>query len=94
MNRSSTSFVPHAAALAAALLLTACAMPGMDPKPAAVAKLAPTQGSNTTGTVSFFKEGDHVVVVAQVSGLKPGSEHGFHVHEKGDCTAPDGMSAG
>src|SRR6266542_4452126 len=20
--------------------------------------------------------------------------HGFHVHEKGDCTAPDGMSAG
>lgn len=94
MTRSSTSFLAPAAALAAALALTACAMPGVGPKPAAVAKLAPTQGSSTTGTVSFYKEGDHVVAVAQVSGLKPGSEHGFHVHEKGDCSAPDGMSAG
>lgn len=82
------------AALAAAAALTACAVPGMGPRPAAVAKLTPTQGSTTTGTVSFYKEGDHVVAHARVSGLKPGSEHGFHVHEKGDCTAPDGMSAG
>jgi Cu-Zn family superoxide dismutase len=28
-----------------------------------------------------------------VTGLAPGS-HGFHIHEKGDCSAPDGTSAG
>jgi Cu-Zn family superoxide dismutase len=35
-----------------------------------------------------------VHVTGQITGLKPGSEHGFHIHEKGDCSAPDGMSAG
>jgi len=35
-----------------------------------------------------------VHVKGEVSGLKPNSEHGFHIHEKGDCSAPDGASAG
>jgi Cu-Zn family superoxide dismutase len=34
-----------------------------------------------------------VAVTARVSGLTPGS-HGFHVHEKGDCSSGDGVSAG
>jgi len=29
-----------------------------------------------------------------VTGLKPNGEHGFHVHEKGDCSSGDGMSTG
>ena len=33
-------------------------------------------------------------VHADVRGLKPNQEHGFHVHEKGDCSSGDGMSAG
>jgi Cu-Zn family superoxide dismutase len=32
-------------------------------------------------------------VVADISGLKPG-KHGLHIHEKGDCSAPDATSAG
>jgi Cu-Zn family superoxide dismutase len=32
--------------------------------------------------------------MGRVSGLKPNQEHGFHVHEKGDCSSGDGMSAG
>jgi Cu-Zn family superoxide dismutase len=60
----------------------------------ATAKLAPTQGNSVTGTVTFEQRGDRVVVTADVTGLKPGVEHGFHVHEKGDCSAPDGTSAG
>jgi Cu-Zn family superoxide dismutase len=28
-----------------------------------------------------------------VQGLVPGREHGFHIHEAGDCSSPDGMSA-
>lgn len=82
-------FVP----LAAVSVLAACASMGGE-RPAATAKLQPTQGSTTAGEVRFFVEGDHLVVHAHVTGLKPGAEHGFHVHEKGDCSSPDGMSAG
>lgn len=105
MNRHahSTSFArAPLAALAAAAALAGCAggmpgmhgMHGMHGNPVATAQLAPTQGSTTTGTVQFFREGEHVMAVARVSGLKPGSEHGFHVHEKGDCSASDATSAG
>ena len=61
--------------------------------PSAVATLAPTKGNTTAGTVSFVQKGDKVVVTARVSGLAPGA-HGFHIHEKGDCSSDDGMSAG
>lgn len=80
--------------LAAAALLAACGSMGGGDRPAAVAKLSPTQGNTTAGEVRFFREGDHLIVQARVTGLKPGAEHGFHVHEKGDCSSPDGMSAG
>lgn len=59
----------------------------------AVAKLAPTKDSNTRGEVTFTQEADGVRVVASFTGLAMG-EHGFHVHEKGDCSAPDAASAG
>jgi superoxide dismutase, Cu-Zn family len=57
------------------------------------AKLESKSGSQVTGTVAFTKAGDEVRVVADIQGLKPG-KHGFHVHEKGDCSAPDAASAG
>jgi Cu-Zn family superoxide dismutase len=63
------------------------------PGPGAIADLAPTQGNTARGTVTFTQTGDRVRVVANLSGLAPGP-HGFHVHEKGDCSAPDAMSAG
>jgi Cu-Zn family superoxide dismutase len=62
--------------------------------PSAAAKLEATKGNNVSGAVTFTQAGDVVRVTAQVSGLKPGAEHGFHVHEKGDCSSGDGMSAG
>ncbi|HKQ96541.1 MAG TPA: superoxide dismutase family protein, partial [Candidatus Polarisedimenticolia bacterium] len=43
--------------------------------------------------VVFTAGKDGVHVVADLTGLTPG-EHGFHIHEKGDCSAPDGTSAG
>ena len=67
---------------------------GVGSGPSAVASLDPTAGNATKGTVSFTQHGDKVRVIAQVSGLRPGAEHGFHVHEKGDCSSGDGMSAG
>jgi superoxide dismutase, Cu-Zn family len=59
----------------------------------AVAQLQPTQGNNVRGTVRFLDEGGKVRVIAEIAGLTPG-EHGFHVHENGDCSAPDASSAG
>jgi superoxide dismutase, Cu-Zn family len=46
-----------------------------------------------SGTVHFTNEANGVHVVADVKGAKPG-EHGFHLHEKGDCSSPDYKSAG
>ena len=59
----------------------------------AVAVLHPTQGNNVTGTVYFNRTEKGIKVTADVMGLSPG-KHGFHIHEFGDCTAPDGTSAG
>lgn len=59
----------------------------------AIAVLHPTAGNQVMGTVTFTETGDGVHVVADLTGLKPG-KHGFHVHEFGDCSAPDATSAG
>lgn len=58
-----------------------------------VAVLHPTDQHSAKGTVRFRRDGDAVVVTIHVEGLSPG-EHGFHVHELGDCSAPDASSAG
>jgi Cu-Zn family superoxide dismutase len=58
----------------------------------ATATLAPTAGNSATGSVTFVQKGDKVTVAAKVTGLAPGG-HGFHIHEKGDCSAPDATSA-
>jgi len=79
-------------AASSAVLLSACAGYGYY-GPSAEAKLAPTSGNITTGTVVFRQKGNDIEVTAHVAGLTPGA-HGFHIHEKGDCSAPDGMSAG
>ena len=73
------------------VLLTACA--SMDASgPKASAALEPRSGSQVAGTVSFQAVGQKVRVEARVAGLTPG-EHGFHVHEAGDCSAADASSA-
>ena len=58
----------------------------------AVAVLHAPDGS-PRGTVTFTPVEDGVRIVADVQGLEPGL-HGFHLHEYGDCTAPDFISAG
>ena len=60
----------------------------------ATAELKPTEGSTAAGTLAFAIVDGGIRVTGEVTGLAPGSEHGFHVHENGDCSAPDGTSAG
>lgn len=84
------------ALLGACLLLPACAgtTDAVQSKPGAMAELAPTQGNSVKGTVTFTQKGDLVLVEANITGLPPDSTHGFHIHETGDCSAPDASSAG
>jgi superoxide dismutase, Cu-Zn family len=61
--------------------------------PRAAAQLQPTKGNKASGTAHFYQVGDKVRVFANLTGLTPGREHGFHIHEAGDCSSGDGMSA-
>jgi Cu-Zn family superoxide dismutase len=64
--------------------------------PHATAQMQPASGSQATGTISFLESSNNIAgarIVVQMSGLEPGP-HGFHIHETGDCSAPDASSAG
>ena len=99
MKPTSLSRTAHTLALAsAALTLVACSTPAPRPAPvtsiSASARLAPTTGNTTNGIVRFVQTGTTVRVTGGISGLKPGAVHGFHIHEKGDCSSGDGMGTG
>jgi Cu-Zn family superoxide dismutase len=80
--------------LALALTVSLGACESLRPQgPAATADLEPTRGNNTSGKVTFMQAGDKVRVVGDVTGLRPNQEHGFHIHDAGDCSSGDGMSA-
>jgi Cu-Zn family superoxide dismutase len=69
--------------------------PADAPAPAtAAAQLAPTQGQTAAGTLTLTAEGDSLRLTGTLQGLAPNGEFGFHIHEKGDCSAPDASSAG
>ena len=74
----------------AALALAGCEG---DKEPSATGELRALGDSGVTGKATFTRQGDKVHVEAELSGLTPG-KHGFHIHEFGDCSAPDGKSAG
>lgn len=50
-------------------------------------------GSAMKGLVLFAVEGDTVTAMIEVTGAPPG-EHAVHIHEHGDCSSDDAMSAG
>lgn len=91
-------------ATATAVFLAACG--SAPPKPAtpavpaqstakhAVANLASASGSLVSGKVTAVPMAGGVHLTGTVGGLPPNSTHGFHVHEKGDCSAADASSAG
>lgn len=78
--------------LAAGVLAGCAAVPAGGPS--AVADLQPTKGHAASGTVTFTQRSARVLVAGTITGLTPGQEHGFHIHEKGDCSSGDGMSTG
>ncbi len=79
------------AAAAAAFVMAACATVPVEPL-RATAQLQPTKGNKTFGEATFEEVDGKVHVVVYIQGLKPGQEHGLHIHEVGDCSSGDGMS--
>ena len=90
------------AAAAAALALATQAAPPEKPANAgakaggvdhAVAVLQSAPNGKVSGTIHFRRRAGGVHVQGTLQGLPQGT-HGFHVHEFGDCSAPDFTSAG
>ena len=59
----------------------------------AVAKIGSASGSNVTGTATFTQIGDQITLLVEIIGASPGL-HAVHIHQYGDCSSPDGKSAG
>lgn len=90
----------------ALLALTACssapapkAPPPLPPAPPssvrqAEAALASASGSLVSGRIVALPVPQGVRLTGTVGGLRPGGNFGFHVHERGDCSAVDASSAG
>ncbi len=53
-----------------------------------------TTDLDISGDLVFTPTADGVAVSGVIEGLDPSSFHAIHVHETGDCSAPDGSSAG
>ena len=96
-------------ALVAGLAIVAGAFPTTPPTRKPVARNRPTtEMSKVTmavamveglgdhrvkGKVTFTQKADGVEIVGEFTGLQPG-QHGFHIHEFGDCSMADGKCAG
>lgn len=55
--------------------------------------LEPKSGSDLGGEVTFTQEDGEVTMEATITGLAEG-QHAIHIHQKADCSAEDGTSAG
>lgn len=92
------------------LLITACKdekkdTDATDPVETAVEKVTETtekrvefileskSDSKATGKVAFVEKDNMVTFNAKLKNLSPGM-HAIHIHEKADCSSPDGKSAG
>ncbi len=59
----------------------------------AIAVMHGLGNNHVHGTVKFTQQGDGIEVHIHLAGLAPG-EHAFHIHEFGDCSSANGLSAG
>ena len=76
-----------------ALLVAGCAGMEEQKEATAVAQLQARSGSKVSGNLKFTQIGDLVRITGEVTGHTKGPK-AVHIHEKGDCSAADGMSTG
>ena len=63
------------------------------PEKKATAIINSSNDSGVTGTANFTQNGDQITLIIEIKDATPGL-HAVHIHEYGDCSAPDGTSAG
>lgn len=83
----------YTAIIAIAIVVACKSTSGSTPSKSVTITLEPKSGSNTQGTATFTEKDGKVTMEAKLYGLKPGV-HAIHIHEKADCSAADGSSAG
>jgi Cu-Zn family superoxide dismutase len=88
------AIVVAAVSLLGGLSLSGCAGIFGPHEKRADAQLLPTMGNSARGTVTFIERSDGVQVTYNLSGLPPNGDHALQIHERGDCNAGDGSSAG
>lgn len=101
MNKSLVTyryFVSFLLLIAFCLLLTGCEViekTGIPPSLSkqAIAVINPASGSEVIGMATFTQIGQTVMLHIEIKNASPG-QHAVHIHEKGDCSSPDGKSAG
>jgi Cu-Zn family superoxide dismutase len=62
--------------------------------PTAQVSFVSADGHLVRGDLMVTNQGGAVAIRGILTGLEPGSEHGFHVHQVGECSLPDFASAG
>jgi Cu-Zn family superoxide dismutase len=83
-----------AVAAALALAASSCASAGAGKPARGHVTLEARSGSKLEGSATFQRmEGKWIAFRVDVRNVTPGI-HAVHIHEHGDCTAPDGKSAG
>ena len=68
-------------------------LPTETPAEQAHAAIGSLNDSGVTGMAVFTQNGDQITLTAEIQGASPGL-HAIHIHANGDCSAPDGTSAG
>ena len=63
------------------------------PAKQANAMIDASSDSGVTGIAVFTQNGDQITLTIEIQGATPGL-HAVHIHANGDCSAPDGTSAG
>lgn len=101
MSKSALWLVPLFFLVAACAPQPEEAAPPEAPEPApaepvsrAVAQIEPKSDSRVSGTAAFAMDDNGQVTLTLEVRNAPEGEHAFHLHEIGDCSAPDGTSAG
>lgn len=61
--------------------------------PEAKAVIGSSNDSGISGEAVFTQKDDQITLIVDIKNASPGL-HAAHIHEHGDCSAPDGTSAG